>query len=289
MKKVLILVLILALAVALAACGKKDAGNEGELPTTEETKSETVTAEEPDLLARIKERGSIIVAMEGAWMPWTYHNEADELVGFDVEVSNAIAAKLGVTVQFEECPWDSIFGGLESGRYDMAVNGIDWTAERAENYRLSEPYTFNHTVLMVRGDNEDITCFEDLKGKKTANTISSTYAALTESYGATTTAVDDLEQTIELVLMGRVDATANAEVSYIDYMRERPETDIKVVDRTVEADRVCIAVRNGEDCASLIEAVNTAISELRFEGVLAELSIKYFGSDLTALPEEAAE
>lgn len=261
MKKVLSLILVFSLLLCSFACAE-------------------------DLLDTIRERGTIIVAMEGCWAPWTYHDDLNDdiLTGFDVEVAEAIAAKLGVSVRFEECPWDSIFGGIDAGRYDIAVNGIDYTEERAENFRLTAPYTFNRTVLMVRGDNTEITCFEDLKGKKTANTISSTYAALTESYGASTTAVDDLEQTIELVLMGRVDATANAEVSYIDYMIAHPEADIKVVDKTEEADNVVIAMRLEDDTVTLMEAINRAIDELRAEGVLGQLAIKYFGSDTTVVP-----
>lgn len=261
MKKVLSLILVFSLLICSFACAE-------------------------DLLDKIKARGTIIVAMEGCWAPWTYHDDRNDdiLTGFDVEVANAIAAKLGVTVKFEECPWDSIFGGIDAGRYDIAVNGVDYTEERAENFRLTEPYTFNRTVLIVRGDNTEITCFEDLKGKKTANTISSTYAALTESYGATTTAVDDLEQTIELVLMGRVDATANAEVSYFDYLTAHPDADIKVVDKTEEADNVVIAMRLDDDTVTLCDAISAAIAELREEGVLGELAIKYFGSDTTVVP-----
>ena len=261
MKKLISLVLVLSLLLCSFACAE-------------------------DLLETIRQRGTIVVAMEGCWAPWTFHDDQNDdiLTGFDVEVANAIAAKLGVTVKFEECPWDGIFAGLDAGRYDIAVNGIDYTEERAENFRLTAPYTFNRTVLIVRGDNTDITCFEDLKGKKTANTISSTYAALTESYGATTTAVDDLEQTIELVLMGRVDATANAEVSYFDYLVVHPEADIKVVDKTEEADSVVVAMRLTDDTATLADAISAAIAELREEGVLGELAIKYFGSDTTVVP-----
>ncbi|MDO4549207.1 MAG: transporter substrate-binding domain-containing protein, partial [Clostridia bacterium] len=65
-------------------------------------------AEESDLLARIQQRGTIIVATEGAWAPWTYHDESDQLVGFDVEVARAIAAKLGVEAEFIETEWDGI-------------------------------------------------------------------------------------------------------------------------------------------------------------------------------------
>ena len=81
-------------------------------------------AEDGDQLLDIQSKGEIVVATEGAWAPWTYHDEAGTLVGFDVEVAQAIAAKLGVTATFAETEWDGIFAGLDSGRYDIAANGV---------------------------------------------------------------------------------------------------------------------------------------------------------------------
>lgn len=236
---------------------------------------------EQDQLARIKAAGEITVAMEGTWAPWTYHDENDELVGFDVEVAKKIAEKLGVEVVFIEGEWDGLLAGLDSGRYDIMVNGVEYTDERAEKYDFSEPYGYIRTAIIVNGDNTDINSFEDLAGKTTANTISSTYAMLAESYGAQATGVDDLNQTIELLLQGRIDATLNAEVTFYDYMNAHPEADLKVAALTEEASNVCIPFRKGEDSASLKAAVDQAITELREEGVLSEISIKYFGSDIS--------
>ena len=113
-------------------------------------------AEENDLLARIRQKGEIVVATEGAWAPWTYHDENDQLVGFDVEVAQGVAAKLGVTAKFVETEWDGIFAGLDAGRYDMAANGVEVTDERAMKYDFSTPYGYIRTALIVRGDREDI-------------------------------------------------------------------------------------------------------------------------------------
>ena len=104
---------------------------------------------------------------------------------------------------------------------------------------------------------------------------------LAESYGAEAVGVDTLDQTIEMVLSGRADATLNAEVSYYDYLRVHPDANLKVVALTEDASRVAIPVRKGEENASLLAALNQAIEELAEEGVLSELSVKYFGSDIT--------
>ena len=78
-----------------------------------------------DQLAAIQASGKLIVALEGAWQPWSYHDESDTLVGYDVEVSRAIAEKLGVEPEYVESDWDSLFAGLDAGRFDMVCNGVD--------------------------------------------------------------------------------------------------------------------------------------------------------------------
>lgn len=246
-------------------------------------------ADGEDQLAAIKAKGEIVVATEGAWAPWTYHDEQGNLVGFDVEVAKAIADKLGVTATFAETEWDGIFAGLDAGRYDIAANGVEVTDERAEKYNFTTPYGYIRTALIVRGDNDDITSFDDLAGKHTANSIASTYMTLAESYGATAVGVDTLDQTIQMVLSGRADATLNAEVSFYDYMAVHPDANIKVVALTDDASRVSIPVRKDEKSASLLEAINQAIAELDEEGELSRISEKYFGKDITKATTDDAE
>lgn len=239
------------------------------------------SAGKDDLLKTIQDRGEIIVAMEGTWAPWTYHNEQDELVGYDTEVATLIAEKLGVKATFVEGEWDGLLAGLDAGRYDIMVNGVDITEEREQKYDFSTPYAYNRTAVIVSGDNSEIVSMEDLEGKSTANTISSTYAEVAEKYGAEVTGVDDLNQTIELLLAGRIDATLNAEVTYYDYIKAHPDANIKIACFDEESTCCAIPMRKGEETASLKEAINKALSELAAEGKLSELSEKYFGTDIS--------
>lgn len=276
-------------ALALGGCGgdagasgNADAAGSGAASGTEDSDAQDAASEaETDLLAQIQEKGEIVVAMEGTWAPWTYHDEQDELVGYDVEVAQHIAEKLGVTATFVECEWDGIFAGIDAKRYDIAVNGVEITDERAEKYDFSDPYAYIRTAIIVKGDNDEIKSFEDLDGKSTANTLTSTYAELAESYGAIATGVDDLNQTFELLLAGRVDATLNAEVSFYDYMNAHPEADVKITALTEDASFVAIPMRKGPGTETLRAAVNQAIAELSEEGILTELSNKYFGADIS--------
>lgn len=235
-----------------------------------------------DLLEAIQTRGTLVVATEGAWSPWTYHDESDKLVGYDVEVATALAEKLGVKAEFVEGAWDGLFAGLDSGRYDMVCNGVELTEERALTYDFTVPYGYIHTALAVRSDNTDITTFEDLAGKTTANSIASTYMTLAESYGAEVLGIDTLDETIQMLVAGRVDATLNADVSFYDYLNVHPEADFKIVALTDEASQVCIPVRKGEETATLLAALDEAIEELRADGTLAEISERYFGTDISS-------
>ena len=239
-------------------------------------------AEEGDLLSRIRERGYIVIATEGDWAPWTYHDESNALVGFDVEVGRKLAAYIGVEARFEETGWDAILAGVDSGRFDIAVNGVSVTPARSEKYDFSVPYVYSKTVLVVRGDNESIHSFEDLNGKRTANTISSIFAGLAESYGATVVGVEALADTIQLVLQGRVDATMNSRMTINDFLREHPDANLKIVDER-DGDIVAVPVRKGGDSDSLLALINEALASMRADGTLKELSERYFGGmDMTA-------
>ena len=256
--------------LSLTGCSSKD------------TASSTASSATLNKLDSIQKSGKLVVALEGAWQPWSYHDSSDTLVGYDVEVSRAIAEKLGVEPEYVESDWDSLFAGLDAGRYDMVCNGVEVTEERAKTYAFTTPYGYIHTALAVRKDNEDIHSFEDLKGKTTANSLASTYMELAESYGATVQGIDTLEETIQLLTAGRIDATLNADVSFYDYLNVHPDADFKLVAQTEDASHVAIPLRKGDASATLLEAINTAIEELRADGTLKELGEKYFGQDISA-------
>ena len=234
-----------------------------------------------EIVQYIKDKGKLIVGIT-EFEPMDYQDANGQWIGFDADMAKLVAEKLGVEPEYVESDWDSLFAGLDAGRFDIVCNGVEVTDERAKTYDFTTPYGYIHTALAVRKDNEDIKSFEDLKGKTTANSLASTYMELAESYGATVQGIDTLEETIQLLTAGRIDATLNADVSFYDYLNVHPDADFKLVAQTEDASHVAIPVRKGDDSASLLEAINTAIEELRADGTLKALGEKYFGQDISS-------
>ena len=270
---------VMAAALTLSGCGSETAktNEQQTAPAAQETTASTDAADDLD---RILAAGVITIGTEGTWPPMTYHDEAGELTGFDVEVAKAIAEKLGVKAEFVETDWDSLIAGLGVGRFDIIVNEVTPTEERKQTYDFSDPYTYVYDVVITKEDNNDISTMEDLKGKKTSNTISSTHAQIAESYGAEVIAVDTFEASIEMVLQGRADATINGELVFNDYITQKPDSGLKIAAYNKEAiSTAAIPVRKGQD--RLREAINKALEELKNDGTFNEISMRYFGKDIT--------
>jgi cystine transport system substrate-binding protein len=247
---------------------------------TQEATDNTDTEKEKDLLTQIQERGTLLIGTEGTYAPYTYHDETGELVGYDVEVAKAIAEKLGVKAEFVESNWDSLIAGLDAERYDVVFNQVTITDERLEKYDFSIPYTISRAALLVGIDNNDIKTFEDLKGKKSAQGLSSNYATLAEQYGAELISADgSFSKAVELVLTGRADATINDQVSFYDFLKQQPDAAVKLVATLDDASKNAALIRKGND--TLVEAINKAFEELSQDGTLAQISEKYFGEDVS--------
>ena len=269
MKKILSGVLTAALAASLAGCGS----------SASSSASAAASAASDDSLQKVLDAGELKIGLEGDWQPFSYHDEDDNLVGYDVEVAQNIADRLGVEANITEGAWDGLLTGLSTGVYDVVVNGIDVTEEREKAFDFSDPYAYDHIDLVVRADNDTITSFEDLDGATTANSTGSTYAQMGEDYGATVSNVPTLAETMTLVLNGTVEATINADTSVQDYLNTTGETNLKIVDQSEEATEYAIPMQKGSD--TLREAINDALQDMRDDGTLQELSEKYFGADLT--------
>ncbi|ULG71351.1 amino acid ABC transporter substrate-binding protein [Macrococcus brunensis] len=251
------LVMMMAVLIFLAACGQSD-------QSSDSSKSEDKV---------------LTVGTEGTYSPFTFHDKNDKLTGFDVEVTEAVAKKMGYKVKFVETQWDSMFAGLNSGRFTTVANQVGINDERKQKYQFSKPYTYTNAVLVTR-KNSDIKSFDDVKGKKLAQTLTSNYGKLAKDKGAQITQVEGFNQSMELVLSNRVEGTFNEKLSVLDYTKQKKNADIKVIEGDAEKSQSAFVFTKKTDKA-LIDKVNKAIDELQKDGELKKISEKWFGEDVT--------
>ena len=230
-------------------------------------------------LAAIKSAGALKIGTEGTYAPFTYHDTSGKLVGFDVEIGEAVAAKLGVKAEFIEGKWDGLIAGIDAKRYDTVINQVGITDARKQKYDFSEPYIASKAVLIVRADNADIKTFDDLKGKKSAQSLTSNFGKLAEAAGAELVGTDGFDQSIQLVLTGRADATINDSLSFLDFKKQKPDAPVKIAAEQGNADYSGIIIRKGEP--ELLEAINKALADIKADGTYKKIADKYFGQDVS--------
>jgi len=263
-------VLTLAAAVALTGCSSSadDSGSAGATTGTDES------------LSSVLESGTLTVGTEGTYRPFSFHADGSgDLTGYDVEVAKAVADELGVKITFEETQWDAIFAGLEAGRFDTIANQVSITPEREESYAFSTPYTYSTGVIVVPEDNTDITSFESLAGKTTAQSLTSNWNTLATESGATVQGVEGWAQSVALVEQGRVDATINDKLTYLDYKKQTGAAGLKVAAETEDRSESAFAFAKGG--TALADAVSDALATLSENGTLAAISDTYFGADVS--------
>lgn len=136
---------------------------------------------------KIQENKEIVIGTEGTFAPFSYHDDNDNLVGYDVEVSEALAKELGVKVKFVEVKWDSLIAGLDSDKYDFSI-----------------PHTYSYPAIITKKDNTEITKMRDIKGRKFSQTGSSIFSKIVEKYNGEIVATNDWNENVSLVEQGRV-------------------------------------------------------------------------------------
>ncbi|MEV4737864.1 MULTISPECIES: amino acid ABC transporter substrate-binding protein [unclassified Microbacterium] len=225
--------------------------------------------------------GTLTVATEGTYRPFSFHddNGTGPLTGFDVEIIQAVADKLDLKVEFQETQWDAIFAGLDAGRFDVIANQVSINDEREEKYLFSTPYTVSPGVIVVNEDDDSISSFADLAGKTTAQSLTSNWYDLATESGAKVEGVEGWAQAVELLRQGRVDATVNDKLTFLDYETTNKDSGLKIAAETDEAGEQAFVFT--KDKTALVEAVDKALEELRADGTLAKISDKYFGEDVT--------
>ena len=292
LKKLVPAALSLALVLSLAACGGGTTNSpapETDSPAASTdspaASTETAAPEDDGSLQRVLDAGVLTVGNEGNWIPYVYNEDGTgDLTGFEVEVAREIGARLGVDVEFQTADgWDPVLAGLDASRYDVVICGVNPNPERQEKYACSIAYAENPYCLVVNGDNNDITSFEDLEGKLCINSPASAAGQIAQSYGATT-ADGDLTAAMEQLNTGRADGHVNNVAAVEEYMESRPEVNVKIAaiyeppagqEYEIQSSVMC----RKED-QSLCDGISEVLQEMIDDGFLYDLTVEYFGQSV---------
>lgn len=253
-----------ALGTLLAACS-----NSG-------TSTSSNTA---DKLQAIKDSGKIRIGMEGTFKPFGYHDESGELVGFEKEIGDLIAADLGVEAEYIETQWDSLIAGVDANRYDIVINNVSPTEERKQKYDFSVAYAISEGRVGVLKDS-DMQKVDDISGKTAAQSETSNFRALVEEKGATIIPVTGFDEAVEQVLSGRANLTGNDFVTFQAYLDEHPDANLRLLEGTLgEGSEAAVLMPKGAD--TLKAAIDESLQKHMDNGDLAGIYKEYVKADLT--------
>ncbi|MGH7707396.1 MAG: cystine ABC transporter substrate-binding protein [Vulcanimicrobiaceae bacterium] len=236
---------------------------------------------DPGLLAQIKQRGTLRIAMEGTYPPFDYVDKTGKLVGFEVDLADALTKRIGVKPEFITTKWDGILAGLDSGRYDVIMNQVTMTPEREAKYAFSQPYTVSGVQILVRkGEQTKIDKPADLAGKSVGVGLGTEYekwlrknvpTANVKTYDDDPTKYQDLR-------VGRIDAVLNDRL-VIGYMVAHSDGQIVAAGAPFAKQDQGIALRKGNP--ALLSALNSALVDLHKDGTFKRISDKWFGTDVS--------
>lgn len=270
------------MALSMTACGSSNSAAETTAADTEaaESQAEETTAEE----AKTTDGGTLIVGFDQDFPPMGFVGDDGEYTGFDLELAQEVAKRLGLEYKAQPIAWDSKDMELESGNIDCIWNGFTMTG-REDDYTWTEPYMANQQVFVVANDS-DINSQADLAGKIVeVQADSSAEAALKEAPELTATfkellttadyntAFMDLEQ-------GAVDAIA-MDVIVAGYQIQQRNADFKILDDSLSEEEYGVGFKKGN--TELRDKVQSTLEEMAEDGTSQEVSEKWFSKDVTTV------
>lgn len=289
-KRILCAAIVSVMAASLAACGgkaeettaAKAAESQTEAPETE-TEAEKTEAASSEAEAA-EEGGTLIVGFDQDFPPMGFMGADGEFTGFDLELAQEVAARLGLEYKPQPIAWDAKDMELEAGNIDCIWNGFTMTGREAD-YTWTEPYMENSQVFVVAKDS-GIASKEDLAGKVVECQIdSSAEAALSQEPELTATFADllttaDYNSAFMDLEQGAVDAIA-MDVIVAGYQIQQRNADFVILEDTLSAEEYAVGFKKGNE--ALRDKVQAALEEMAADGTLKEVSEKWFGEDITTI------
>ncbi|TRY27074.1 amino acid ABC transporter substrate-binding protein [Brevibacillus sp. LEMMJ03] len=274
MKKWVCAALISSLLLGITGCGTSTTPAH-----PEQSGSSAGQAAPQNLLEKVKAEGKLVIGTEGTYAPFTFHDQSGKLTGYDVDVITEVARRLGVEPVFQETQWDAMFAGLDAKRFDVIANQVGIKKERQEKYDFSKPYSVSRAVLVTHKDNKTVKDFPDIKGLKAGQSMTSNYADMARELGAEIVAVDNFNNAIDLIATKRVDVVINDNLSVLDFLKQKPNTPIKIVKVKKEGVPCAFMFRKGSD--ELVQEIDKVLESMKQDGTLKQISQKWFGEDIS--------
>lgn len=281
MKKIFSLILALTMIFSLAACGTPAA-------------SDTPAAEDPaetETAAFVKEDlGTVYVGIDGAYPPFCFLNENDEVDGFEVAVMKEIAERNGIVIECQITAWSSMFGQLDSGRIDTVAECISITPERQEKYDFSKSYVESSNRFLVRaGEESSISDFSDLVGKRigvaTGQLAYQQLVAIQEAYGVEFEIVPYESSTNAYdVSIGRLDASYMSPIAGME-MSNEGGLGLAVADCPAYERELCAYafLKDSPRAAFLCQMFSDTLTAMKEDGTLSRLSEEWLGADVSVV------
>ena len=238
----------------------------------------------------IQKSGKIVVGTSGTLIAASYYDgdeeTEDQLTGYEVETMREIAKRLDLDIEFEIIGVDNVMPGIKSGRIDISSATI--TDNRKKDFDFSEPYNYSYITMAVReSDNSGIESLEDLDGKKAGGGATTIYSQIAEQFGAEVITYGNAPN--EAYLRDVSDGTTDVVIN--DYYLTKfgvaafPEFDLHLHPTlNFHLTETGVMLPKGED--KLREKINEALEEMRADGTLSELAIKFYGEDSSVVPEK---
>lgn len=218
------------------------------------------------------------VATEGYYAPFNYFNDQGELAGFDVDIAQALCAKMEITCEIVSNEWDDLIPGLNADQYDVIVASMSITEERLDKVAFTLPYYSNMLTFIGKSDeNVDVTT-DGLQGKSVGvlrSTVSSIYLA--ESYGEVVESIefDTQDDALNALVEGKVDLVLGDNLPLYDWLQSDVGQGHAFIGEFIDIDdRIGIAVRHEED--ELLNSLNDALIEILENGTYQEINADYF-------------
>ncbi|GAA6112982.1 MAG: transporter substrate-binding domain-containing protein [Apilactobacillus sp.] len=261
MKSLTVAFAVLGTGAILASCGNSSSNSK-------------------DYKSDLTQSGKLTIGLEGTYAPYSYR-QGGKLTGFEVDLATDVAKKLGLKVNFVQTKWDSLIAGLGSDRYDAVMNNMTVTPQREKLYKFSEPYAYSYYTLITKSDSKMMS-IKDIKGMNIVDGAGTDNAVVAKKFGANVSSTPDNATGYQLIQQGRADGTVNSVPAWKYFAKHNSTMGLKEIDVPTKLQAPAeTSIMLNKKSSALTKKINQALDELRKDGTMKKLSMKYFGSDIT--------